>query len=375
MKIWFECTGCVGIEHTFLEWGDAIQRQLGHGDEFLYAVNKQNVANGMRGYGSSVQPKPALEYEPAGLAGALMDAQPDVVHCHGMQQLQALLNVRYPSGRAPQIVITMHSFRHGTPWRPAAAAMDGLIFRKHRGLVTPHFLSTRSLDEFYRWLPMLPKLSRCVVFPLGVREPAPRNGHSGELDGFLKELAALEIPRVVYLAEMHPVKRHAHLVEELAPLLRSGECVLVLCGDGPEAGRVRQTAERLGVTEQVKMPGHIPRDRIWDVLRACNVGVCSSRSENSPRCVVEPLSAGLPVVTTDVGSAAMYVRDFVNGFVVPQCAERGTLGKKVGTLLRDRELREQMSRAANSSVLPEYSWQECARKTACMYRAAIANQT
>jgi|WetSurMetagenome_2_1015567.scaffolds.fasta_scaffold218251_1 glycosyltransferase involved in cell wall biosynthesis len=376
MKIWFECTGGFGIEQTFLEWGDAMQRQLGQGDEFLYAVSKQNVANGMRGYGSTVHPKPAVEYEPGGLAAALMDAQPDVIHCHGMRQLQPLLKVRYPSGKAPQIVITMHSFRHGTPWRPVAAAVDGLIFRKHSETVTPHFLSTRSLDEFYRWLPILPKLARCVVFPLGVREPAAKNGHSGgELDGFLKELSALEIPRVVYLAEMRPEKRHVHLVEELAPLLRNRECVLVLCGDGPEAGRVRQTSERLGVTAQVKMTGHIPRERIWDVLCACNVGVCSSRSENSPRCVVEPLSAGLPVVTTDVGSAAMYVRDFVNGFVVPQCAIRGTLGKKVAALIRDRELREQMTRAARSSVLPEYSWWECARKTVCMYRAALASQT
>jgi glycosyltransferase involved in cell wall biosynthesis len=375
MKVWFESTSDFGMEQTFLEWGDAIHRQLGEGDEFLYAVSKHNVANGMRGYGSTVRPKPAVEYEPAGLAGALIDAQPDVVHCHAMRQLRALLKVKFPPGRAPQIVITMHSFRHGTPLRPAAAAVDSLIFRKNRGLLTPHFLSTRSLDEFYRWLPILPKLSRCVVFPLGVREPPARNGHAGELDGLLKELSAIEIPRVVYLAEMRPEKRHGYLVEELAPLLRNGECVLVLCGDGPEAGRVRQTAERLGVTAQVKMTGHIPRERIWDVLLACNVGVCSSRSENSPRCVIEPLSAGLPVVTTDVGSAAMYVRDFVNGFVVPQCAERGTLGKRVGAILRDRELREQMSRAARSSVLPEYSWRECARKSVCMYRAALANQT
>jgi L-malate glycosyltransferase len=82
---------------------------------------------------------------------------------------------------------------------------------------------------------------------------------------------------------------------------RDPEVTLELIGEGPLTPDLRQLAKGLGLDGRVRFSGIADPPEIADALRASNVYVLSSLSENMPLAVLEALCCGLPVAATDVG--------------------------------------------------------------------------
>jgi glycosyltransferase involved in cell wall biosynthesis len=76
--------------------------------------------------------------------------------------------------------------------------------------------------------------------------------------------------------------------------------------------------------------------------------------EGHPRVVVEAISAGLPVVTTNRGAIAETVVDGVSGFVLDDPVPE-QLAERLILLLEDEELRRRMSAAARARYLEHFT--------------------
>ena len=76
---------------------------------------------------------------------------------------------------------------------------------------------------------------------------------------------------------------------------------LELIGEGPLTPDLRRLAAELGLDGRVFFSGLASPSEISEALRASDVYVLSSLSENMPLAVLEALCCGLPVVGTDVG--------------------------------------------------------------------------
>jgi L-malate glycosyltransferase len=79
------------------------------------------------------------------------------------------------------------------------------------------------------------------------------------------------------------------------------ETTLELVGDGPLTPSLRELAVELGISERVEFSGPARPPEIAERLRASDVFVLSSHSENMPLVALEALCCGLPVAATDVG--------------------------------------------------------------------------
>jgi glycosyltransferase involved in cell wall biosynthesis len=97
------------------------------------------------------------------------------------------------------------------------------------------------------------------------------------------------------IAELAPVKRHAHLFEALARV-RDPRVVLVLVGDGPLESELREKARALGVSERIKWLGY--RRDVPAILAASDALTLVSEREGLPRSVLEGMAAGLPIIGT-----------------------------------------------------------------------------
>lgn len=108
----------------------------------------------------------------------------------------------------------------------------------------------------------------------------------------------------------HPDKDVLTLLEA-ARLLRNHRSGLhlVLVGTGldPDNKELVATVEELELEEHVSMMG--PTDNVLDVYSALDVLVCSSVVEALPLALGEAMAVGIPVVTTDVGDAALMLKD------------------------------------------------------------------
>ncbi len=121
---------------------------------------------------------------------------------------------------------------------------------------------------------------------------------------------------------------------------------LVVAGTGELDGAVRELAVELGVEHRVAFLGFVANP--YPLMRRAEVLCLTSDYEGFPNVLLEAMANGCPVVSTDcLTGPGELIEHGVSGFLVPPEDEDGFAGF-LETILRDRELRRRMSRAAGS---------------------------
>lgn len=139
---------------------------------------------------------------------------------------------------------------------------------------------------------------RVVVLPNGVDierfRPVDRAEARRRLD------LDAERPVLVTVGFLVPRKGHALLFEALARFPAASRPLLLVVGDGPEEGRLKERARSLGLENDTRFLG--PRDphELPDLYAAADASVLASSREGWPNVVLESLACGTPVVATAV---------------------------------------------------------------------------
>lgn len=111
---------------------------------------------------------------------------------------------------------------------------------------------------------------------------------------------------------------------------------LVLIGSGEDEPGLRTRAERLGVEGLIDFPGFLGAAAVSKALAGSLALVLPSREEQWGLVVNEALAFGLPVIVShEVGSRDLLVRNMVNGFVVESSSPEG-LARAMASLSADR---------------------------------------
>jgi glycosyltransferase involved in cell wall biosynthesis len=85
----------------------------------------------------------------------------------------------------------------------------------------------------------------------------------------------------------------------------------------------------------VTFHGRLPKDQLFDLLRASSVAlVPSTWYENQPMAVLEGLAVGLPVIGSDLGGIPELVDEGRDGLLVPAGDDKA-LATAIGDLLSD----------------------------------------
>jgi glycosyltransferase involved in cell wall biosynthesis len=91
---------------------------------------------------------------------------------------------------------------------------------------------------------------------------------------------------------------------------------------------------------------------VWQRADLCVIP--SRTGEGMPRVMLEAAACGRPLIVTDVPGCRQFVRDGVEGMVVPpESAER--LAAAIEALVNDAALRASMGEAARARVLSGYT--------------------
>lgn len=115
------------------------------------------------------------------------------------------------------------------------------------------------------------------------------------------------------------IKNQAALVDAFVLLLerfpeRRRDLSLVIVGDGPLLGALKDKISALGIAHLVSTPGS--RSDIADILKTLSVFALPSLSEAMPVAVLEAMATGLPVVAARVGGVPDIVREDLTGTLV-----------------------------------------------------------
>ncbi len=93
--------------------------------------------------------------------------------------------------------------------------------------------------------------------------------------------------------------------------------------------------------------------------------------EGMPRALLEAAASGRPIVVTDVPGCRHFVRDGVEGFIVPP-GDAAALAEVLERLARDPELRVQLGAAARAKVLAAFTETHVENGIEAAYRAMTA---
>ena len=136
-------------------------------------------------------------------------------------------------------------------------------------------------------------------------------------DGPESELVESEGPVVLFVGRLVEGKRPEIAIEAISRLSDHQDVELYVCGDGPLKSTLEDSAG-----PEVTFLGAVPYDEMPAVYRSADLLVLSSRAEGVPRTVMEALSTGVPVVSSDLsqlrsafGDEISYVSDQdISGF-------------------------------------------------------------
>jgi glycosyltransferase involved in cell wall biosynthesis len=145
---------------------------------------------------------------------------------------------------------------------------------------------------------------------------------------------------------------------------------LCIIGEGPQRAELRALVEHLGESERVHFFGYRP-DRIA-LLRGFDVFVLPSAHEGTPRCVLEAMALGVPVIGTDHPGCRTLIGPGATGLLF-QFGDATGLAEALVGLFADERRRDALSKAARDLVYTQFSAEMMAARYTDLYREILLN--
>lgn len=160
----------------------------------------------------------------------------------------------------------------------------------------------------------------------------------------MPDLACVRERRIVFIGRLHRVKGGDVLLRAYALIhAEFPDWRLTLIGDGPEKESLERLGAQLGVGADIEFIGTVREVEQW--MARAGLVVLPSRSEAFGNVVLESMSMGAAVVSTDCAGPVSLIVDGENGRIVP-AEDEAALAAAMRELLLDDELRQRLGREA-----------------------------
>ena len=185
----------------------------------------------------------------------------------------------------------------------------------------------------------------------------------GAIPGFARAEGEVVIGAV---AGLRDVKNLPALIRAAGGL--SGKFRIVIVGEGPDRQAIVDAAAAMGLSNQVVLPGFLPRP--YEFMRLFDILAVSSKSEQFPVSVVEAMAASLPVASLPVGDVKrMLAAD--NAQFVAEWPTEVRLRDVIQALIDHPDIRAQVGAANRAKAVAEYDEATMVARYAALYEEAM----
>jgi glycosyltransferase involved in cell wall biosynthesis len=285
-------------------------------------------------------------------ARLIRDAHTDVVHSHfgwpaGFGGAIAASAARVPlvASLRGMDLLTAPEIRYGLRCDPAYdAAVRELLRRADRTLYATEYMRARGIAAGA-------PAERTAVIRKGVDlirfHPAGDRG-------------ARPTPTLLAVGSLSP-RKNLRLVIDALSFIADLPWIFVVVGDGVERSALEEHASAVGLRDRIRFVGTIGRGDIGRYFAAADVFVHAAVMEAAGNVILEALAAGCPVVCTDAGGPAEYVRDGESGFVVPP-GDAFAMAARLRLLIDSPARRCSFAHKARQSAEHEFAYERMIRE-------------
>lgn len=290
----------------------------------------------------------------------------DIVHLHFPYPVGELAYLL--SGARGKSVLTYHSdiVRQKRLLQVYRPMLWRVLRRVDRIIATsPRYVDTSPFVSRFR--------DKCAVVPLGVDLARFTAVDAERIRAVRTRLLGTNASGLILnVGKLRYYKGLDTLIRAL-PQLNGVRAAIV--GSGPMQAEWRALAASLNVADRVTFVGDVPDDELPVYFRAADLFVlpANARAEAFGTVLVEAMAAGLPCVTTEVGTGTSWVvQDGITGRVVPP-RDPAALARAIDALLGDAEGRRQMGQAAAARARAEFDQAVMIERVFSVYEALLAD--
>jgi len=148
---------------------------------------------------------------------------------------------------------------------------------------------------------------------------------------------------------------------------------LVLIGEGDQDKKLKRLVAKLGLEDKVKFLPFQTKENLINFYQAAQVFVLPSifRSEAFGIVLIEAMSQGTPLISTELGTGTSWVnQDGETGFVVSP-KNKKELARAIKKILDDKDLKEQFSKNARQRVEEKFTLSKMLNDTYQLYKSLV----
>lgn len=276
--------------------------------------------------------------------------KPDIIHTH---TFKAGFLVRLKARKTPVI----HSFHGHHLYDPEFGFFKRNVLNVIERVLAPRAdaiitIGKRVRDELLAV--HIGKREQYTAIAPGIQPLEPRDEHIVRNRFGFKSDEIL----VVWLGRFTEVKRPDRVIEiaRQLPGVR-----FVMAGGGEMFDQVKNSAP-----SNVTFVGYQDKNDMWCIA---DIALCTSDSEGMPLALIEAQMAGVPVVSTDVGSVSEIVEDKVSGRLTSR--DSAALTEALKEVLDSIKISDSMGEAARERATREFSTEVMAQAHADLYREIL----
>mgnify|MGYP001773361438 CR=1 FL=1 len=253
----------------------------------------------------------------------------------------------------------------GVPWSLTAHRWDvvenNLLRRKAKRACFFRCISEKTREmALERGVPG----EKTLVLHLGVRLPSGPTNQSppGQRERYV----------VLCPASFIPIKGHLYLIEAMKLLPARVE--LWLAGEGELRTEVEKQVVELGLSDRVRFLGFLSHDQLLELYRKKEVDAVilpsvdlgDGLNEGIPVSLIEAMSYGIPVISTNTGGIPELLQDGA-GLLVPD-KDPKALAEAIQTLYKDPVYAEAVGEAGKKRVEEEFNVERIAKQLLELWR-------
>jgi len=156
---------------------------------------------------------------------------------------------------------------------------------------------------------------------------------------------------LLHVSNFRQVKRIPDLIHVFQQIHAQIPAKLLLVGEGPELGEVRELVDSLHLSDEVYFLGN--QDDVAPLYNAAHLFFLPSQKESFGLVALEAMASGVPVIASRAGGIPEVVTDGETGFL-SDVGDIDSMATNAIRLLQDADLHRRMSEAARRRAVDQF---------------------
>ncbi len=291
----------------------------------------------------------------------------DIIHGHDWLVAYASVALKYALKRP--LIVTVHSMEHGRMQgalsNEQSVAINGtewwLTYESWRVITVSNYMA-QQVHKFFT----VPFDKLDVIYN-GVQLPQTIAMSDRERASFRALYAQPEQQIVYYVGRLVHEKGVQVLIQAAPQIVEQMPNVkFVIAGTGVFLDELRMLAHKYNVSEQFVFTGFIADDVRDKLYQVADVAVFPSLYEPFGIVALEAMAYGCPVVASETGGLAEFVRPHQTG-ILTRCGDADSLAWGILHSLMRPDWTAERAHNASDMVKREFTWERIAAQTASTY--------